>query len=158
LVYNNTQLNSRLFNSASYSWLPTTGLTGYYTSSPVFNSNSQQEYKINITTNAGCLVTDTLKVNIFATQDIFVPKGFSPNNDGNNDYLFPILVGLKSLNYFQVYNRWGQKVFETTSESQGWDGRYRGVNQPIETYTWIAEGIGLDGNVVKKSGGTLLMR
>jgi gliding motility-associated-like protein len=153
------QLSAREFTpAASYSWSPSTGLNSTNIYNPYFNTNSPQQYIITITNPAGCIIKDTLQVNVFTTQDIFVPKGFSPNNDGANDKLFPFLVGIRTFNYFQVYNRWGQKVFETNVEGVGWDGRYRGVVQPIETYTWIAEGIGLDGKVVKRSGGTLLMR
>jgi uncharacterized protein (TIGR02145 family)/gliding motility-associated-like protein len=153
------QLNARTFSfSPTYAWSPSTGLNSSNIYNPYFNTISPQQYIITITSPAGCIIKDTLKVNVFTSQDIFVPKGFSPNNDGANDKLFPYLVGIRSLTYFQVYNRWGQKVFETRTEGAGWDGKYKGVDQPIETYTWIAEGIGLDGKVVKRSGGALLMR
>jgi gliding motility-associated-like protein len=153
------QLTAREFTTnTTYSWSPTTGLNSPSIYNPFFNINTPQQYLITITNPSGCIIKDTLKVNVFTTQDIFVPKGFSPNNDGANDKLFPYIVGLRALNYFQVYNRWGQKVFETNIEGNGWDGKYRGVIQPIETYTWIAEGVGLDGKIVKRSGGTLLMR
>lgn len=153
------QLNARTFSfSPTYVWSPSTGLNSSNIYNPFFNTISPQQYIITITSPAGCIIKDTVKVNVFTSQDIFVPKGFSPNNDGANDKLFPYLVGIRSLTYFQVYNRWGQKVYETRTEGAGWDGKYRGVDQPIETYTWIAEGIGLDGKVVKRSGGALLMR
>jgi gliding motility-associated-like protein len=153
------QLKAREFTpSATYSWSPTAGLNSSNIYNPYFNINAPQQYLITITNPSGCIIKDTLKVNVFTTQDIFVPKGFSPNNDGVNDKLFPYLVGIRVLNYFKVYNRWGQQVFETNIEGDGWDGKYRGVLQPLETYTWIAEGVGLDGKVVKRSGGSLLMR
>ena len=89
-----------------------------------------------------------------------MPKGFSPNGDGNNDRLYPILVGIAQLKYFRIYNRWGNLLFETTSSAptQGWDGTFKGSPQPVETYTWIAEGADIDGLTVKRGGNTLLIR
>jgi uncharacterized protein (TIGR02145 family)/gliding motility-associated-like protein len=159
LVNRGVQLNARTFNpAATYQWTPATGLNFSNIYNPYFNSATPQQYIITIRKQSGCILKDTLKVNLFSSQDIFVPKGFSPNGDGQNDRLYPILVGISQLKYFQVYNRWGQKVYQSTSASEGWDGKLNGIDQPIETYTWIAEGIGVDGSIIKKSGGTILIR
>jgi gliding motility-associated-like protein len=152
------QLDARTISDASYNWNPRIGLNSYNISDPIFSYVNELEYNIQINTEAGCIIVDTLKVNMFNNEDIFVPQGFSPNGDGQNDLLAPILVGMRSLTYFKVYNRWGQIVFESRSVNQGWDGRYRGAEQPIESYTWVAEGVGLDGKIIKRSGGAVLLR
>jgi gliding motility-associated-like protein len=94
----------------------------------------------------------------FAGVNIYVPRAFSPNNDGTNDLLKPILVGIQDFHYFTVYNRWGNIVFTTTDPNQGWDGTFKGVPQPVETYLWIAEGIDVNGRKIVAKGMTSLVR
>jgi len=67
------------------------------------------------------------------------PKVFTPNGDGVNDMVRAIANGI-SLQYFNIYNRWGNLLFTTTDLNQGWDGRFKGVVQPNETYLWIVVG------------------
>jgi len=94
----------------------------------------------------------------FAGINIYVPRAFSPNNDGTNDLLKPILVGIQTFHYFTVYNRWGNIIFTTTDPNQGWDGTFKGVPQPVETYLWIAEGIDINGKKIVAKGMTSLVR
>jgi gliding motility-associated-like protein len=94
----------------------------------------------------------------FAGINIYVPRAFSPNNDGTNDLLKPILVGIQTFHYFTVYNRWGNIIFTTTDPNQGWDGTFKGVPQPVETYLWIAEGIDVNGKKIVAKGMTSLVR
>jgi gliding motility-associated-like protein len=97
-------------------------------------------------------------VRIFPEREIYVAGGFTPNGDGKNDLIIPKLVGIKSLRYFKVYDRWGQLIYQTNIEGQGWDGKFKGVPQPLETYIWIAEGIDLEDKIVKRSGDFILFR
>jgi gliding motility-associated-like protein len=94
----------------------------------------------------------------FAMINIYVPKVFTPNGDGTNDVLKPILVGISSFHYFSVYNRWGNLLFTTQDPNSGWDGRVRGVPQPVETYLWIAEGVDMKGKKVIQKGMVSLIR
>ena len=160
LTFQSVQLQARNLGGNSYVWLPTVGLDNNRIINPRFSHNQSQEYKINITSSTGCNVVDTLLVIVKGTKGIYVPKAFSPNADGTNDKLYPILVGIKQLNYFRVFNRWGNLVFETNSgnPAAGWNGKINGNEQPPETYTWTAEGIDIDGIVIKKSGNTFLIR
>jgi gliding motility-associated-like protein len=146
-------------NGKSYQWLPAIGLNNASIVSPVFNYINEQEYKIRITTFAGCQNTDTILVRMFDQKNIYVPKAFTPNRDGSNDELYPFLVGIKQLLYFRVYNRWGQLMYSSNEiGNKGWDGKHNGVDQPTETYAWIAEGIAYDGTNLKASGNTILIR
>jgi len=94
----------------------------------------------------------------FAPINIYVPRVFTPNGDGVNDVLKPILVGIASFQYFTVYNRWGNIVYQTTDPNQGWDGTMKGVPQPVETYLWIAAGIDTNGKTIVQKGMTSLVR
>jgi len=94
----------------------------------------------------------------FAQINIYVPRVFTPNNDGTNDILKPILVGISTFHYFNIYNRWGNLIFTSQDPNQGWDGTFKGVPQPVETYLWIAEGIDENGKKVVQKGMTSLVR
>ena len=88
------------------------GLSSPFINNPVFNYNRQTEYLINITRDNGCITVDTVLVKIYhgipsLVSDLFVPKAWTPNNDGHNDKLFPITVNIRELKYFRVFNRWG---------------------------------------------------
>ena len=65
---------------------------------------------------------------------------------------------LKINNFFKIFNRWGQLVFETTDEKKRWDGTVKGVKQPNETYVWIGEGVDMRGNKILKRGEFILLR
>ena len=90
--------------------------------------------------------------------DIFVPKAWTPNKDGHNDKLFAFTVNVAKLNYFRIFNRWGQLVFESNIIGQGWNGDLNGKPQPMEVYTWILEAEGADGKKIKRSGNAVLIR
>jgi gliding motility-associated-like protein len=94
----------------------------------------------------------------FLPINIYCPRVFTPNNDGTNDVLKPILVGISTFHYFTVYNRWGNIVFTTQDPNQGWDGTFKGAPQPVETYLWIAEGVDENGRKIVAKGMTSLVR
>jgi minor extracellular serine protease Vpr len=152
------QLEGRSFGGASYNWSPASGLNNATISNPIFNFNAEVDYTITITTGIGCVIKDTQLVRVFKAKEIYVPKGFSPNGDGSNDKIFPRLVGVRLLTYFKVFNRWGQLLYQTSNENEGWDGYFKGTKQPMEAYVWIAEGIDVDNNIIKRTGTFLLLR
>lgn len=152
------QLQSREFPGASYQWVPGVGLNNAAIGKPIFNNNAQQRYLINITSSGGCKTVDTLNVLIFSAANIFLPDYFTPNGDGLNDKLTPLIVGVTKLTSFRIWNRWGQLVFQTQKQGEGWDGNYRGVKQPMETYLWSAEGLDIDNKILRLNGTVVLVR
>ncbi|MBS1663486.1 MAG: Ig-like domain-containing protein [Bacteroidetes bacterium] len=94
----------------------------------------------------------------FAPINIYVPKVFTPNNDGTNDLLKPILVGITEFHYWSIYNRWGNLIYTSQDPNRGWDGTFKGVAQPVETYVWIAEGVDVNGKKIVQKGMTSLVR
>jgi gliding motility-associated-like protein len=94
----------------------------------------------------------------FVPIDIYVPRVFTPNNDGTNDVVKPIVVGITTFHYFNIYNRWGNLIFSTKDPNVGWDGRFKGVLQPVETYLWIAEGLDKDKKKITRRGMVSLVR
>ncbi|MFZ6024438.1 MAG: PKD domain-containing protein, partial [Bacteroidota bacterium] len=143
-----------------YLWQPAAGVNNITAASPSIRVNTTTEYTVAITNDINCTTTDTVLVKVIPGVDIYVPEGFTPNNDAQNDRLYPILVGMRQLNYFRVFNRWGHMIFSTKESSvqSGWNGLYLGVMQPMGTYTWIAEAVDLQGNLVRKTGTVLLLQ
>ena len=154
-----TPLSARFIaNGYTYLWMPSTGLNNGAIQKPIFNASNEQLYRVRLTSPNGCITMDTVKVSVYDSSDIFVPKAFSPNKDGKNDLLQPFLVNIVTLKFFRVYNRWGQLMFQSSDSRQGWDGMYNYKPQPLETYTWIAEGIDGNGITIFRKGQTVLIR
>lgn len=146
----------------AYSWSPSFGLNNTNVSDPVAILNGNPDsirYKVIIKDIAGCLDSASLLVKIFKTNpQIFVPTGFTPNGDGLNDVLKPIAVGIERIEYFRVYNRWGQLVFSTTTNGEGWDGKIGGRNETTGTYVWLVKGVDYTGKSVFHKGTSTLIR
>ena len=151
------QLQARKIGN-TYKWQPYVGLNNTNIDNPIFLYNNNLEYLITIQQPTGCKVIDTCFVKIFKEAAIYVPKAWSPNNDGHNDKLYPIIVGMIELKKFRIFNRWGVLVFETSINKDGWNGIYNNAPQPNETYTWILEAVDQYGNQIKRNGNSVLMR
>ena len=141
-----------------YSWAPSTGLNDPYIASPTYIPSGPQTFVVSASTEFGCSATDTITIKTYKQPDILVPNGFTPNNDGRNDVLHPIPIGIRTLNYFIVYNRYGQKIFMTKDAGNGWDGRINGQDQNTGTYVWMASGIDFTGKLVERKGVVVLIR
>lgn len=116
-------------------------------------------YRVRVTDAGGCYGEDDILVKVFKSQpDILVPSGFTPNGDGKNDVLRPIAVGITELQYFRIYNRWGQLLFSTNQQGLGWDGRYNGILQGSGAYVYIAQGKDIYGKTVFRKGTAVLIR
>jgi gliding motility-associated-like protein len=89
---------------------------------------------------------------------LYVPTAFSPNGDGLNDILRPKALGIRSLTFFRVYNRWGELIFSTSQINAGWDGRYKGNPQDPGTFVWEAEAVTFRGETIRVKGNSVLIR
>ncbi|HRI23895.1 MAG TPA: PKD domain-containing protein [Ferruginibacter sp.] len=153
------QLFLRATGGATYTWTPPTWLNNSAIPNPVSTPQDNIRYIVTATTAEGCIGIDSIFVHVFkVTEDIYVPNAFTPNNDGNNDVLRPILLGMKELNYFRVYNRWGVLMFSTTEKGKGWDGRYNGKAQDPAAFVWVCEAVSYKGVIKKKKGSAILVR
>ena len=161
----NTTISARFIPNYKYEWRnvagTSAGLRNANTYETVFNFAESVRYGIKLISPQGCVTSDSMWVRVFNVDviDIFVPKTFTPNNDGKNDKIFPYLTpGIKIFNYFKIYNRFGNVLFLTKDYSQGWDGRLNGVNQPMGIYFWEASYIDANNVQQSKFGQFLLSR
>jgi gliding motility-associated-like protein len=107
----------------------------------------------------GCRDSAFILIKVFKNQPVvFVPTGFTPNNDGRNDILRPIAVGIRDIDYFSIYNRWGQLMFTTRKNGEGWNGRTNGVLQSSGTFVWMVKAIDYLGNPYFQKGTSSLIR
>ena len=148
-------------STVSYNWSPATGLNNPGIADPEATSSAigdEITYTVSASTPAGCQGKGFVTIKVYKGPELYTPTGFTPNNDGRNDTFFPFPVGVKTLNYFRVYNRWGQVMFSTTTLNKGWDGKFGGVDQPTGVYVWMAEGVTLDGQKITRKGSVTLIR
>jgi gliding motility-associated-like protein len=141
-----------------YQWAPAQGLSDPSGQDPVAQITGNIVYAVTATTMDGCVGTDSITIQAFAFSDIIVPGAFSPNNDGHNDVLRAIPIGIRDFRYFTVFDRWGQRVFYTTNAASGWDGAVGGKIQGTGGYVWMAMGLDFQGRVVERKGTVILVR
>lgn len=148
--------------NSSYLWTPNIGLNSDTILNPITILNITTDsikYKVRVTRPEGCFGEDEIVVRVFRTEpDIFIPTAFTPNKDGKNDVLKPITVGITQLNFFRIYNRWGQLIFETKELEKGWDGTINGVPQASGTFVFVAQGVDYTGKVIFRKGTCVLIR
>lgn len=88
---------------------------------------------------------------------VYLPNAFTPNNDGNNDVFFVRGRGIATMS-LKIYNRWGNKVFESDDITQGWDGKYKGKEQNTGVFVFVVQGTFLNGKSFDESGDVSLIR
>ncbi len=136
-----------------YAWTPVNAMSNPNIRNPIASIDEDTRLALKVTTLQGCYAYDTLHVKVFKTPpDIFVPTAFSPNNDGLNDKLTPIPVGIQQFDYFRIFNRWGQLVYFTNKLGEGWDGRLKSLEQGNGSFIWQVRGIDYTGRVIEKKG------
>jgi gliding motility-associated-like protein len=167
LVYSGStiQLNtSTTLEGVTYQWQPSNNVSNAQISNPTSIVNSSTWYYLTITTTNNCKNEDSLFVEVRPTEipeceekNVFLPNAFSPNGDGENDvYYIESNYDLDKIN-FMIFNRWGQKVFETDDELIGWDGTFNGKPALGDSFGYVFEGI-CGTRKIKRSGNITIIR
>lgn len=145
----------------SYTWSPATGLDNPNIPDPTVSGLTEGQiitYQVVTTTAAGCQGEAFVTVRVYKGPEIYIPTAFTPNNDGKNEVFMPVPVGIKKLDYFKVFNRWGQLMFSTAGLNHGWDGRAAGMEQAAGVYIWMIQGVTQSGEIIFKKGTVTLIR
>lgn len=121
-----------------YLWTPSRYLSDTVTYNPVgyFPDTGKFTYYLHVISPYGCEGDDTITVTVVNQAAFFVPNAFSPNGDGINDVFRPYTIGYKKLNFFRIYNRWGEEVYYSTNLEVGWNGTYNKQQVDMGTYFW----------------------
>ncbi len=144
-----------------YQWSPADYLSDPNIANPAvdFPDTGRYTFILTATNDEGCLATDTILVWVVGSENIFVPNAFSPNGDGINDFLEPRIIGIAQINNFQVFNRWGQRVYSSLMDNYPqWDGSYNGRPADLGTYFWMMNVTDAMGNKQDKKGDVILIR
>jgi gliding motility-associated-like protein len=143
----------------SYSWQPSSNLSNPEIASPIAKLAATTRFIVKGISDEGCSSFDSVTIVVMKTgQNAFsVPNAFTPNGDNLNDCFGIRNWGSVTLRQFTIYNRWGQKVFETNDPNACWDGTFQGVMQPAGGFVYLIRASSFCGDVVKK-GNLLLIR
>lgn len=147
--------NSVVLHTGEYiSYLWSTGAT-----SRTITVTQSGIYRLTVTNYYGCVGKDSATV-IFYTDclDLQIPNAFTPNGDGLNDYFKPFVPApLRDFN-MQIWDRWGKMMFESDDYTKGWDGSFKGVQQPPAAYIYTIHYKTRDGKFFRKKGSVILIR
>jgi gliding motility-associated-like protein len=144
--------------ATTYTWTPTTGLSCTNCSNPIASPTVTTTYTVTGTDASGCI--GTANVTIVVEQlcgEIFIPTIFSPNDDGLNDFEC-VMGGCVNTMVFAIYNRWGEKVFESNTIENCWDGTYKGKKVNTGVYVYKLNAVLNDGTEIEKAGNINVVR
>jgi gliding motility-associated-like protein len=145
-------------NCTQFQWFPPYGLSDATASNPIATPEFDSKYVVVASTENGCTATDSISIYLDPESIIWVPNAFTPGN-GVNNYLKIYKRGIVSLNYFRIYNRWGNLVYESNNiEDAGWDGSYKGKPQAFDVYVYTAQVVTNTGKLINKQGNVTLLR
>lgn len=142
----------------NYIWQPSALMDNPFVSNPRAVINQDTRFSVTVTDAMGCVGHDAVFIKVYAGPTYYVPNAFSPGHDGLNDVFRPIPVGIVSTDFFRVFNRFGQLIFETSKWMAGWDGKFKGQDQDPGTYVWVIRGKDRNGRIVEKKGTVVLVR
>ncbi len=144
----------------NYKWEPSFNLSNPYTPTPIFRANRSIEYILKRTDPVTeCFINDVYYIDVSNTIVVAIPKAFTPNRDNLNDVLkIEYGAGLKTFNYFRIFNRYGKIIFQTNRLTDSWDGRFNGIDQEMDAYTYLIDYITFKDEHITKTGSFLLLR
>ena len=154
-------------NIKEYRWKPTESLNNSRIPNPIAKPKETTSYVVTIIDENGCKNRDTVTIYInpyrCGEDEIFIPNAFTPNNDGENDYFRIRGEDIEEL-YLAVYNRWGQRIYESSElymindEKFGWDGTFRGEELATGVFVYYLRAVCPGGNEFTKKGNITLIR
>jgi gliding motility-associated-like protein len=160
VIVKNTPFQFNGTGAQSYSWSPSTYMDNPLVFNPIaiYPDTGRYTYVLTGITANGCVGTDTIRIVVADGPYLNVPNAFTPNGDGVNDFFSIMAAGYKKLNYYKIYNRWGQEVFQSNNFRQGWDGRFKGKDADVGTYFWLLSATTVHGKEVMLKGDLTLLR
>jgi gliding motility-associated-like protein len=146
-------------NCSNFAWTPSNGLSATNIIDPIAQPNVSTQYVVFASTENGCITTDTCLVTVMPGSIVKLPNAFTPGNgSSDNDFFKVDRLGLASLAYLRVWDRWGNLVFETNDINKGWDGKFKGTPQPLGTYVYQIDAVTKEGSRFLKNGNLTLLR
>ncbi len=142
----------------NYNWTPPDGLSDVSIGNPDAQPLNTTTYYLTVISPNGCVNVDSTLVRVTKEFDIWVPNAFSPNADGQNDQIGITTRGIRDLLRFEIYNRWGRLVFETSDLDGKWDGTYKGVPQDLGAFVYYVRAVNWEDDIMEQKGNITLIR
>ena len=155
-------LHVTYYSGVNYLWTPSNSLDNALSSDPIASPLVTTIYYVTITDQYGCNKTDSVIIYVIdgncREPFIFVPNAFTPNEDGVNDRLY--VKGDKVIEslHFSIFDRWGEKVFESNNIKSFWDGKYKGKYCQPGVFVYYLEATCKDKNTYTNKGNITLIR
>ncbi len=144
---------------SSFTWTPATWLSNPGIANPVATPGDKVTYKVVVQNDAGCSDSDYVSIKVMPYPGIYMPTGFTPNNDGLNDDIMPVITKEFTLHDFSIYNRWGERTFSTSQRNVGWNGKLKGYVQDGGVYVWVIVATdNRSGKKIEKKGTFVIIR
>jgi PKD repeat protein len=165
LAYNSPFTITPVYGNSvtSYQWLPAGNLSCTNCANPSGFADSLRSYTIKTSNAFGCKASDNIVISVAcASANLYMASAFSPNSNNNNLY-FPQTRGIKIIDNFSVYNRFGELVYTVRNaqpnlRNLGWNGKYKGIEQPLAGYVYQLTATCELGEKLTKNGSFLLLR
>ena len=139
-----------------YYWTPDSYLSCNNCPDPEASPTETTTYMVQVTDSNGCSSNKLVTVEV-RIPDLFIPTGFSPNNDGVNDEVLVRSLSIATMN-LQIYDRWGGLVFETDNQERGWDGTAKGRKLDAGVYVYKFRARLVSGEKIEQAGNITLFR
>ena len=158
-IYRGSSTTIRVQGDGSMEWFPNYLIDNSFSNAPIVSPFKTTKYYVKSINKNTCVSYDSVTVTVIGKTVLLLPTGFSPNGDGVND-LFGIIkyLNIEKLNRFDIYDRWGEKVFTTQDINAKWDGTYNGEKLPIGTFIWYVNAKTYDGEAVQQKGNITLLK
>ncbi len=162
VAYHETTLFSTNYGSNYlYDWSPSQEMSTPNQPSTTVVPEVTTTYTVTVTDTFGCVLSDTVTIKVTPIvcdmPFVFIPNSFTPNGDGVNDVLY-VRSDILDECHLVVYDRWGEKVFETFDKAIGWDGTFKQKDCQRGTYDYYFKGRCKDGDELEQKGNVTLIR
>jgi gliding motility-associated-like protein len=161
LLGGTVQINTVGQSGYTYQWSPPEGLDDPALASPLASPSTRTVYRVLVTDEDSCTLERSVEIVVLTICEepyLFIPTGFTPNGDGNNDFFRIYGNNLEEI-HLVVYDRWGKMLFETADPAgPGWDGQYNGQPLPPDVYGFLAKVRCVGGGRYERQGNVTLLR
>ncbi len=143
-----------------YLWAPSASLNNDTIYNPIANPNQTTSYRVIVRDVNNCSAIDSVLITVVSCEasQLFIPTAFSPNGDGDNDMLYVRAPACITAFRMQVYDRWGELVFETTDRLTGWDGTFRGKEMDPAVFVYYLTATLSNGQKISGKGNVTLLK
>ncbi len=161
-------IKNKTVNASNYTWQVNDASNGQLliTSrlkepSFVINQVGNYDVKLMAENQNNCFDTLVKPLLLIVLEEgkLFIPTAFTPNRDNKNDDFRPVTLGVSSANYtFRIFNRWGEKIFETSDLNGSWDGNVKGSPVAENVFIWTISGQFINGDFFERKGDITLLK